>query len=315
MTNKYPINPDYSNLKTFVINLDDYISNYTKQLPHLLNIGLKVERFSGVNAIKDEHLKHEHLKHEYQQYISNYAKHFAPKSVIGCALSHILCCAHIKSNYFEKTNAHKSFFLIMEDDAFPLYNKDEFYEHLNKSLYEIQVLDGNWDIIQLHSDGFFPTKDTYTSHSFANGSTAAYLISINGINKTLNSKIYSHIDVTVYNFIAFNKYKTKKNLFYTDEKKSLSRIQSKSKLNYKYYTLLLKSKFCELLNKYTHIIPLYGEKSYQHILEFKILREPLFENEFTNNDILDYLLAFIILKKMLKMLKTKNYKLKTKNYI
>jgi len=294
MANNYPINPDYSNLKTFVINLDDYISNYNKQIPYLLDIGLKVERFAGVNALKNEH-----FKPEYEKYISTYAKHFAPKCVIGCALSHILCCGHIKSNYSKKTNDHAPFFLIMEDDAFPLYNKEEFYEHLNKSLYEIQLLDSNWDIIQLHSDGWCPTKDTYNTH-ILNGSTAAYLISINGINKTLNSKIYSFIDLTMHNFIAFNKYKIKENLFYTDERKSLSRIQGKSKLNYKYYTLLLKTSFCELLNKYTHIIPLHGDKSYQHLLEFKILREPLFDKEFTINDLLDYLLAFIILKKMLK---------------
>ena len=80
MITKYPIKSDYSNLKTYVINLDDYESNYSKQLPYLLNIGLIVERFSGINAIKNEH-----LKPEYQQYISSYAKNFAPNSVIGCA--------------------------------------------------------------------------------------------------------------------------------------------------------------------------------------------------------------------------------------
>uniref|UniRef100_A0A6C0H444 Glycosyl transferase family 25 domain-containing protein n=1 Tax=viral metagenome TaxID=1070528 RepID=A0A6C0H444_9ZZZZ len=294
MTNKYPINSDYSNLKTYVINLDDYINNYNKQLPYLLDLGLIVERFSGINALKNEH-----LKTEYQQYISSYAKNFAPKSVIGCALSHILCCADIKSNYSKKINDPIPFFLIMEDDAFPLYNKEEFYEHLNKSLYEIQLLDSNWDIIQLHSDCIIPTKDTYNTH-IACGSAAAYLISINGIHKTLTSKIYSHLDFIQHNFITYNKYRTKENLFYTNEKTSLNRIQVKSKLNYKYYSLLLKSKFCELLNKYTHIIPLRGEKSYSDFFEFKFVREPLFEKEFTVNDLLDYLLTFIILKKMFK---------------
>ena len=293
MANKYPINPDYSNLKTYVINLDDYEANYSKQLPYLLNLGLKVERFSGINALKNEH-----IKPEYEQYISTYAKHFAPKSVIGCALSHILCCAHIKYNYFEKTNDSTQFFLIMEDDAFPLYNKEEFYEHLNKSLYEIQVLDSNWDIIQLHSDCILPTKDTYNTH-IACGSTAAYLISVNAINKTLTSKIYGHLDFIQHNFIKYNKYRTKENLFYTNEKDSLNRIEVKSKLNYKYYSLLLKSKFFELLNKYTHIIPLRGEKKYQHFLEFKLLKEPFFNKEFNANDLLDYLFTFIILRKFL----------------
>ena len=292
MTNNYPIKSDYSNLKTYVINLDDYISNYSKQLPYLLNIGLIVERFSGINAIKNEH-----LKPEYQQYISSFAKNFAPKSVIGCALSHILCCKHIKSNYSEKTNDPIPYFLIMEDDAFPLYNSEEFYKHLNKSIYEIQLLDSKWDIILLHSDGFFPTKDTYNTHIVC-GSAAAYLISLNGINKTLNNKIYNHIDLVMHNFITFNKYKTKENLFYTNEKTSLNRGQVTSKLNYKYYSLFLKSKFCELLNYYTHIIPLRGEKNYQHFFEFKILREPLFEKEFNGSDLLDYLFIFIILRKV-----------------
>ena len=292
MTNKYPIKADYSNLKTYVINLDDYESNYTKQLPHLLNIGLHVERFSGINAIKNEH-----LKPEYQQYISTYAKNFAPKSMIGCSLSHILCCKHIKATYSEKTNEPMPFFLIMEDDAFPLYNSEEFYKHLNKSIYEIQLLDSKWDIILLHSDGFFPTKDTYNTHIVC-GSAAAYLISLNGINKTLNNKIYNHIDLVMHNFITFNKYKTKENLFYTNEKTSLNRGQVTSKLNYKYYSLFLKSKFCELLNYYTHIIPLRGEKNYQHFFEFKILREPLFEKEFNGSDLLDYLFIFIILRKV-----------------
>ena len=293
MTNNYPIKSDYSNLKTYIINLDDYISNYTKQLPYLLNFGLHVERFSGVNALKDEH-----FKPEYQQYISSFAKNFAPKSVIGCALSHILCCKHIKSNYSEKTNDPIPYFLIMEDDAFPLYNSEEFYKHLNKSIYEIQLLDSKWDIILLHSDGLFPTKDTYNTHIVC-GSAAAYLISLNGINKTLNNKIYNHIDIVMHNFITFNKYKTKENLFYTNEKTSLNRGQVTSKLNYKYYSLFLKSKFCELLNYYTHIIPLRGEKNYQHYFEFKILREPLYEKEFNGSDLIDYFLTFIIIRKFL----------------
>ena len=293
MANKYPIKSDYSNLKTFVLNLDDYISNYTKQLDYLLKLGLNVERFSGTNALKNEH-----FKPEYQQFISNYAKNFAPKSVIGCSLSHILCCKHIKSNYFEKPNDPMPYFLIMEDDAFPLYNKEEFYERLNKSIYEIQLLDSGWDIIQLHSDCILPTKDTYNTH-IACGSTAAYLISVNAINKTLNSKIYGHLDFIQHNFIIYNKYRTKVNLFYTNEKTSLNRIEVKSKLNYKYYSLFLKSKFFELLNYYTHIIPLRGEKKYQHFLEFKLLKEPFFDKEFNANDLLDYLCIFIILRTFL----------------
>ena len=87
---RYTIKPDYSNLKTFVINLDDYRENYSKQLPYLQSIGLKVERFVGINAIKDEH-----LCLSYDKYISKFANNFTPKSIIGCGLSHILCCKYI----------------------------------------------------------------------------------------------------------------------------------------------------------------------------------------------------------------------------
>ena len=48
------MNENYSNLKTLVINLDDYINNYNKQLPYLENLGLNVERFKAINAIKNE---------------------------------------------------------------------------------------------------------------------------------------------------------------------------------------------------------------------------------------------------------------------
>ena len=82
------------NLKTFVINLDEYKANYNKQLPYLESLGLKVERFKGINAIKDEH-----LNPEYSPYISTYALNFTPKSIIGCSLSHILCCKYIYENF------------------------------------------------------------------------------------------------------------------------------------------------------------------------------------------------------------------------
>lgn len=236
------IKPDYSNLKIFVINLDEYKENYEKQLPYLESIGLKVERFKGINALKDEH-----LNPIYKQYISKFALNFTPKSVIGCALSHILCCKYIYDNYInieDNNNEIKLneplyggnilFFLIMEDDAFPKYNKIEFYEKLNKTIYEIELLDSNWEIIQLHSDAFYPIKDSYNTH-FITGSTASYLISINGIKKTLNNKIYSHIDVFQYNFIKFIKYRTKENLFYTNEKDSLNRNINKTK-NLSYYS-------------------------------------------------------------------------------
>ena len=128
------INYDYSNLKTFVINLKDYRNNYKKQLPYLENIGLDIECFNGINALKDEH-----LNPIYKEYISKFALNFTPKSVIGCALSHILCCKHIYENYIINESSYGGktpFFLIIEDDAYPKYNKLEFCKMGNKQQKE-----------------------------------------------------------------------------------------------------------------------------------------------------------------------------------
>ena len=289
---QYIIKNDYSNLKSFTINLDDYKANYEKQASELLQLGLVSERFSGINASKDEH-----FKSSYKKYVSNFALNYTPKSVIGCALSHIMCCKYIYKNYIKNRKSREglvNYFLIMEDDVFPLYNKDEFYEKLNKTLYDIQILDNNWEIIQLHSDGIMPTIDTYCTH-IGSISAAAYLISKKAIKKTLNSKIYSHIDLIHHNFINYNKYRAKENLFYTDEKTSLNRIVS-YKLSS--YSLFLKSKLFEFINYYTNIIQLRGEKKFLHYFEYKVFKEPFFNKEFNTNDIIDYIIGLKILSKL-----------------
>ena len=286
------IKPDYSNLKTLVLNLDDYRENYNKQLPYLESIGLKVERFSGINALKDEH-----LKPEYKEYISNFAFNYTPKSIVGGSVSHILCAKYIYDNFIDKFD----YFLIMEDDAFPKYNKLEFYEKLNKTINEIIILDKNWDIIHLHSDAVWPTYSTYSCH-FLCGSVAAYLISKKGLNKIIKKKVYYHIDFVTFNLIDFNKYRPKENLFYTNEKNSLSRIINNAK-DFSYYSLYLKSYVLELFNKHTNLLKLRGEKSYSNFLEFKLLKIPFFEREYTANEIIDYFIAFILAKKFIKLIK------------
>lgn len=284
------MNKDYSNLKTFVINLDDYIENYNKQLPYLENIGLNIERFSGLNA-----LKYQHLKPEYKEYISKFALYFQPLSIIGCALSHILCSKYILDNYINNYD----YFLIMEDDVFPIYNQNDFYNLLNKNLNEIRILDKDWDIIQLHSDALFPNYETYNTHYIC-GSTAGYLISKTGIEKTLKLKIYSHADFIQQNFLKFNKYRVRSNLFYTNEKNSLNRVKQQV---YSFYNISLysKTKFIEFINNYLISIPLRGEKSYGNFLEFKIIRLPYFCKEYTANEVIDYLFVLFLLKKLTKL--------------
>ena len=106
------------------------------------------------------------------------------------------------------------------------------------------------------------------------------------------------MDFIEHNFIKFRKYRAKINLFYTNEKNSLNRIINKK--NYKYYSLLFKSKLIEIFNKYTNLIPLRGEKLYQHFLEFKLVKDPFFKKEYNTNELIDYFLGFIILKQLVK---------------
>ena len=276
------------NTLVYVINLDKYINNYNKQLPYLNELGLKVNRFKGINAKEDEH-----LNNKYNKYISKYARNFTPKSVIACSLSHMMCCKHIYDNYINTNNNIYDYFLIMEDDAYPIYDKIEFYNILNKNISDINILDKDWDIIQLHSDGCYGTKDTYTCHYIC-ASTAAYLISKNGIIKFLKSKVYSHIDCIEYNFIKYNKYRCKTNLFWTDENNSLNR----NNINYiKYKSLIIKSEILNILNKYTNILELRGEKSFKNYLQFKIFKLPYIEYEYSYSEIIDYsILCYIIYK-------------------
>ena len=274
-------------IKTFVINLDGYESNYNKQRPYLENIGLDVERFKAINAIKDEHLP-------YKKYITTFAKLFTPKSVIGCALSHLLCCEYIHNTDTTDT----PYFLIMEDDAYPLYDEAEFHNRLLKTITDIDLLDSKWDIIQLHSDAFYPTTDTFITH-FATGSTAAYLISRLGIRRMLKQKVFGHLDFETQNFIKFNKYRVKQNLFYTNETDSLNRMIDKG-ATFNRFTLLFKSGLMEKIHKYLKIFPLRGEKTYANFLEFKMFK--IWKKEFTANEIIDYLFGYFIFRRIFRPL-------------
>ena len=118
------------------------------------------------------------------------------------------------------------------------------------------------------------------------------------IEKTINDKVYSHIDMFQHNFITYKKYRSKENLFYTNEKESLNRIINETK-NFKYYSLYLKSYALELFNKYTNLLNLRGEKKYEHFLEFKILKFPYFKKEYTANEFIDYLFGLILTKKII----------------
>lgn len=273
-------------IRTSVVNLDKYIENYNIQLPYLQKIGLNPERFSAINALDDEHIN-------YKEKLTFFSRHFTPKSTIGCSMSHILLAQKIYREEIANPESNIEYFLMMEDDCFPVekYNtQDTFEKILNQTISDVEIIDSNWDIIQLHSDALWPTNGTYQTHFFC-GSTAAYLLSKKGLYKMVNEKVTNHLDFVTQNFIKYNKYRARYNIFYTDEQNSLQRK------NNNLLSLKIKKSLIE------KIIPLRGEKDWGHFLQFKIIKLPGTNHDLTGNEILDYIFGAIILKKILKMLK------------
>ena len=84
----------------------------------------------------------------------------------------------------------------------------------------MNIIDPNWDIISLHNFGNY--NDT-NNINILTGSAAAYLINNKSVKKLAKQKVTWHHDI-VQN-ILYRKYKSKKNLFYTDETTSTNRIK------------------------------------------------------------------------------------------
>lgn len=273
-------------IRTSVVNLDKYIENYNIQKPYLENIGLNPERFSAINAIDDQH-------ENYRDKLTFFSKHFTPKSTIGCSMSHILLSEKLYTEEMLSKTSNIKFFLMMEDDCFPVekYNTRESFEKiLSDTINDITLIDPHWDIIQLHSDALWPTHATYHTHFFC-GSTAAYLLSRRGLHKMVNEKVTNHLDFVTQNFIKYNKYRSRHNIFYTDEANSLQRK------NTNLISLKLKKSIIE------KFIPLRGEKDWGHFLQFKIIKLPGTNHDLTGNEIIDYLFGIIILKKLFRSIK------------
>jgi hypothetical protein len=258
-------------LKTFVINLDKHIGNYNKQKIFLQAVGLDPVRFSAINAIENEHLKH-------TEHIHKMALILTPKSTIGCGLSHSLLIKLLS------TMKDDPYFLIMEDDAFPIYEKEEFQLRLFNTIKNISILDKDWDIIQLHSDAIFPCHETYVTHYFS-GSTAAYLISKKGIKKMITKKVKYHTDLETSMDVTIRKYRARENLFWTDETSSLQRVNTTG--------IFFDAKVTFL----SSLMSLRGEKTWNDLLNFKMMRIPGSDRELIFDETINYIMgAFIIYK-------------------
>ena len=195
-------------LPCFIINLRDSPQNFEKQRPFLLQEGLDPTRFIGVDARKDEHL-------DYKELITGWCQTTCPKTAIGCGLSHVLLARHIRDLGLPMA-------LVLEDDAFPKVSN--LLKHIYEAIHDVPE---DWDVIKLYCGGCWDgtTKNTGTS-------TAAYLLSASGIQKMAELKVNFHIDHQM-NGSDLNQYKSRYNLFWTDESSSTIRTSNSTWLNFK----------------------------------------------------------------------------------
>jgi hypothetical protein len=175
----------------------------------LNNAGVYPEVFRGVNGNKGEH-------EYYADKIASHCKAFCPNNVKGATLSHMLVCEHIY-------NTGAPIALILEDDAYPIEGVDLDAE-IDKVLSEVPE---DWEIIRLHGDAFTKnnTNKVERSRFKLNGSAAAYLVNHESAYKMSQIKAIGFIDM--HQNDIFNIYKSKNNLFWTDESLSLARSKRK----------------------------------------------------------------------------------------
>jgi len=183
----------------YVISLKD---NLGDQGEALKKAGLDPILFKGVDGRKGEHKYYEHR-------IDPFINKFLTRGSKGASLAHLLLCEKLYKEGIELA-------LILEDDAY-LFENINLSDEIEKVLNEVP---DDWEIIKLHCDMFCKDGSNSQTH-LLNGSSAAYLINTKGLLKlnytTLKLQFDNHINV-------INKvYKSKYNLFWTDETSSSAR--------------------------------------------------------------------------------------------
>jgi len=189
-------------IDTYVINLDRQIENYSMVENAMNDLGgFNVRRVSAVDGKKGDHIPFVESESTWL------CKDTCPDSVIAIALSHKKVAEMILDSGVD-------YALVLEDDATPI--KDSFHEKFQRTLAEVP--DG-WDIINLYCQGVCPKNSI--NMSLGGGSTGAILVSRSGAQKIVDMKIKTHIDLQT-NF-SLRKYKSRYNLFETDESDSTNR--------------------------------------------------------------------------------------------
>lgn len=223
-----------------------------KQGEALKKAGLDPILFQGIDGRKGEH-------EYYENRIDPLFNKIGTKGSKGASLAHLMLCKKLYEEGIELA-------LVLEDDAYPFENIN-LSDEIEKVINEIP---DDWEIIKLHCD--ILCKDGQNEVG-RNGSTAAYLINRRGLEIMMNTKVLQHIDWQQTTILKL--YKSKVNLFWTDERKgSTNRIQQSTFV----------SNIMDVVKPITS-----GEKTWDDALSYKILRIP-----FTNIEINGITLWFVV---------------------
>ena len=167
-----------------------------KQGEALKKAGLDPIIFQGIDGRKGEH-------NYYENRMDPLFKKIGTKGSKGASLAHLMLCKKLYEEGVELA-------LILEDDAYPFENIN-LNDEIEKVLNEVP---DDWEIIKLHCD-MFCIDGSNQQTSLFNGSSAAYLINTKGLHVLNNTTLKLQFDN--YINIVNKVYKSKTNLFWTDE--------------------------------------------------------------------------------------------------
>lgn len=120
------------------------------------------------------------------------SRYVAPKSALGCALSH-----RKAADTFLRDSA-KSYALVLEDDAKPVH--ENFMEEVVTSIANAP---SDWDIIKLD---YIPNFNMNTYNRIPTVAMTAYILNKNSARAFLNHTIYYHLDIDLLfsNMVIYN---------------------------------------------------------------------------------------------------------------
>ena len=214
-------------MKIISINLDSAPEKFETQRQAFAQNGMDIQRFSAIT---------DYTKHIDE--VTPLCKKTCAKVAINIAMS------HKKLAEWLLVNDPSEYAMILEDDVFPM-DDSVTLERVNDI---VKKTPQGWDILQLHCDA---------NCTYIRGSHAAYLISKSGQEKMKKMKIKfpAQPDIMTNIIKDFNKITSREKIFWTDEKTSLNRNNSRSLIDY-------------LFDK----IPVDGEKTGSIIMSYNAFR-------------------------------------------